>query len=89
MRYEDRSNLTRISQLQDGQTASVEATATGSRAMAPAAVLNGALFVSVAVRTTHPDYPVWAMPVTFTFRRVPNGWQAVGLERAVPPRPER
>src|SRR5574341_1626378 len=25
MRYEDRSNLTRISQLQDGQTASVEA----------------------------------------------------------------
>jgi hypothetical protein len=70
-------------------TASVEATAAEARAMAPASVLDGAQFVSVAVRTTHPDYPVWAMPVTFTFRRVPNGWQAVGLERAIPPRPER
>ena len=71
------------------RTASVEATATEARAMAPASVLDGAQFVSVAVRTTHPDYPVWAMPVTFTFRRVPNGWQAVGLEREVPARPER
>ena len=70
-------------------TGTVEATATEARAAGPPSVLQGAQFVSVAVRTTHPDYPVWAMPVTFTFRRVSNGWQAVGLERSVPPRPRR
>jgi hypothetical protein len=66
--------------------APVETTATETRATAPPAILNGASFVSVAVRTTHPEYAVWDMPVTFTFRRVSNGWQAVGVERAVPPR---
>ncbi len=70
-------------------TGSVETTASEARATAPASVINGAEFVTVAVRTTQPDYPVWVMPVTFTFRRVPNGWQAVGLERAVPPAARR
>jgi hypothetical protein len=67
----------------------VETTTTETRAAAPTAVLNGAEFVTVAVRTTHPDYRIWEMPVTFTFRRAPNGWQAVGVDRAVPPRKSR
>jgi hypothetical protein len=70
-------------------TGSVEATSNEARASAPPSVLDGAQFVTVAIRTTHPDYPVWAMPVTFTFRRVSNGWQAVGVERTVPPRNPR
>ena len=64
----------------------VETSATEPRTTAPTAVLTGSDYVTVAVRTTHPDFPVWEMPVTFTFRRVSNGWQLVGLERAVPPR---
>jgi hypothetical protein len=69
--------------------APVETTVTETRATAPPALLNGAEFVTVAVRTTHPDYPVWDMPVTFTFRRVSNGWQPVGIDRTVPPRERR
>jgi hypothetical protein len=65
---------------------SVETTVPDTKATAPPAVLNGAPFVSVAVKTTHPEYPGWAAPVTFTFRRVPDGWQSVGVDRAVPPR---
>jgi hypothetical protein len=68
---------------------SVETTADAARASAPPSVLDGAQFVTVAVRTAHQNYPVWAMPVTFTFRRVSNGWQAVGVERSVPPRKPR
>ena len=67
----------------------VETTATETRSTAPAAVLNNAEYVAVAVRTIHPDFPVWEMPVTFTFRRASNGWQTVGVERAVPPRKPR
>ena len=67
----------------------VETTATETRSTAPAAVLSNAEYVAVAVRTTHPDFPVWEMPVTFTFRRASNGWQTVGVERAVPPRKPR
>ena len=62
----------------------VETTATETRSAAPAEVLNGAEYVMVAVRTTHPDFPGWEMPVTFTFRRASNGWQTVGVERSVP-----
>jgi hypothetical protein len=67
----------------------VETTAPETRTAAPAAVLTGAEYVTVAVRTTHPDFPTWEMPVTFTFRRASNGWQLVGVERAVPPRQSR
>jgi hypothetical protein len=67
----------------------VETTSTETRATAPAVIFDGAQFVTVAVRTTHPDYLVWDMPVTFTFRRVSNGWQTVGVDRAVPPRERR
>ena len=62
----------------------VETTATEKGSTAPAAVLKGAEYVTVAVRAFHPDFPAWEMPVTFTFRRVSNGWQAVGVDRTVP-----
>ena len=51
------------------------------RAPAPAALLQGAQFVSVVIRTRHPDFPHWNAPVAFTFRRQGAGWQTVGVER--------
>jgi hypothetical protein len=38
-------------------------------------------FVQVSVSTIHPDYPAWANPVTFTFRRNGTQWETVGLDR--------
>jgi hypothetical protein len=69
-----------------GQTVgeSVETQVTRPQAQAPAAVLEGADFVAVAIRTMHADYPNWTTPVTAVFRRSPQGWQSVGLERQVP-----
>jgi len=60
-----------------------ETRATEPRASAPAAILEGARFVRVAVRTAHPDHPAWDAPVSFTFRRTDNGWQTVGVDRTV------
>jgi hypothetical protein len=51
------------------------------RAAAPPALLSDAVFVSASVQTSHRDYPHWATAVTFTFRRSPSGWEAVGLDR--------
>jgi hypothetical protein len=53
-----------------------------TKAMAPASVLQGRDFVSVVVRTVHVDHAAWNAPVTITFRRTAQGWQAVGLERS-------
>jgi hypothetical protein len=61
---------------------------TTPRAQAPPAALRGEL-VTVSVRTQHPEYPVWDLPVTFTFRRAGTGWAPVGIERQVPPQEER
>jgi hypothetical protein len=38
-------------------------------------------FIQVSVSTIHPDYPAWANPVTFTFRRNGTQWETVGLDR--------
>jgi len=38
-------------------------------------------FLRVSIRSIHPDYPVWANPVTFTFRRNGTQWETVGLDR--------
>jgi hypothetical protein len=38
-------------------------------------------FLRVSVSTIHPDYPAWANPVTFTFRRNGTQWETVGLDR--------
>ena len=62
----------------------VETKSNETRASAPAGILPGAAFVSVSVRTVHPQYPHWDSPVTFTFRRSDAGWQAVGIDRTVP-----
>jgi hypothetical protein len=64
----------------------IETRAVVPRAQAPSGVLTDANYVTVAVRTVHPDYPHWQLPATFTFRRMGDGWQAVGLERMLPPR---
>jgi hypothetical protein len=68
------------------QGASTDVRIAGTRATAPSPTLTGAPFVRVAIRTEHPEYPDWAAPVTFTFRREGNGWRTVGLDRVVPPR---
>ena len=47
----------------------------------PAAILQGADFVSVSVRTLHPSFPRWERPIRIHFRRSAGGWEAVGLER--------
>jgi hypothetical protein len=60
---------------------SVEMEVTEPRAQAPAALLQGSEFVAVAIRTRHPQYLQWEAPVTVVFRRSPEGWQSVGLER--------
>jgi hypothetical protein len=60
----------------------VDVRTTEPRGVAPASVLAGADYISVAVRTVHPDYPRWNAPVTFYFRRVADGWRPVGLERS-------
>jgi hypothetical protein len=59
----------------------VEVRSNETRSAAPPAVLQGAEFVTVAVRTSHSDFPHWASPVTFAFRRTGAGWQAVGIDR--------
>ena len=64
----------------------VERTVTEPTDQAPASVLGDAAFVQVQIRTRHPQFPHWDLPVTLSFRRAGNGWQLVGLERAVPPR---
>jgi hypothetical protein len=58
-----------------------ETRATEPRTSAPAAILEGARFVRVAIRTAHPDHPAWDAPVSFTFRRTDTGWQPVGVDR--------
>jgi hypothetical protein len=57
-----------------------------ARAQAPAQLLTSSDYVAVTVRTVHPEYPHWQLPVTLTFRRTAGGWQTVGLERTVAPR---
>jgi hypothetical protein len=44
-------------------------------------LLLDAAFIRVSVRITHPDYPAWSNPVTFTFRRNGTQWETVGLDR--------
>jgi hypothetical protein len=53
------------------------------KAQAPGPLLEGGEFVAVAIRTRHSAFPRWEMPVTAVFRRSPEGWQTVGLERQI------
>jgi hypothetical protein len=39
-------------------------------------------YIGVTVTGEHPSHPGWAArPVTFSFRRTPRGWEAVGITR--------
>ena len=38
-------------------------------------------YVSVMVRSQHPDHPAWSQPVRAYFRREGSGWKTVGIER--------
>jgi hypothetical protein len=39
-------------------------------------------YIGVTVTGEHPAHPGWAAyPVTFSFRRTPGGWEAVGISR--------
>ncbi len=60
--------------------------ATAPQSTAPAAILGSGDFVAVAIRTMHPEYETWSVPVTAVFRRSPQGWQTVGLERQIEPK---
>ena len=52
------------------------------RATAPAALLGARPeFISVQVRSNHPEQPSWAQPVVAYFRRAGDRWALVGLER--------
>jgi hypothetical protein len=65
----------------------VETRAATPAVEAPPALLEGAQFVTAAVRTVHAGHPAWSAPVTFTFRRSSDGWDAVGVDRVVLPPP--
>ena len=66
--------------IEAGSVAGTDGKLPGSRAEAPKMLLD-APFIRVSVRTTHPDYPAWSAPVTFTFRRAGTQWETVGLDR--------
>jgi hypothetical protein len=55
---------------------------TEPRASAPQTILQSE-YVSLEIRTQHPDYTHWNAPVTVFFRRENGGWRTVGLERSV------
>jgi len=38
-------------------------------------------YVTVSVKTLHPEHPGWAEPIRAYFRREGGGWRTVGLER--------
>ena len=62
---------------------SVEMEVAEPKAQAPGPLLEGSEFVAVAIRTRHSGFPRWELPVTVVFRRSPEGWQSVGLERQI------
>jgi hypothetical protein len=62
------------------ETAGPETTVPSTTARAPQGLETGQ-FISVSVRTLHPDRSVWAQPVRAYFRREAGGWRTVGLER--------
>ena len=66
-----------------GQEETVESSAPMSRA--PTDILSNRTFVSLSIRTTHPDFPAWRNPTLVHFRRTPDGWETVGIDRSTGP----
>jgi hypothetical protein len=62
------------------ESVSSEEAVTDSRAQAPAAIFESR-FVSARIRAHHPEHPAWAEALRAYFRRTPDGWTLVGLER--------
>jgi len=56
-------------------------TVVGLSARAPADLLGSGDYVGVEITATHPQWPGWAKPATFFFRRAGSGWTLVGVER--------
>jgi hypothetical protein len=69
--------------IEGGSAADTAGSLAEPRTGAPELILDAA-FLRVSIRTIHPDYPLWANPVTFTFRRTATGWETVGLDRTAP-----
>ena len=65
------------------EPAGQEIAVTEPRAGMPRELMD-ARFVRAIVTSHHPQQPNWAHPVHVFFRKGPNGWQTVGLERVVP-----
>jgi len=55
-------------------------TVTAPAAEAPGEILD-APFLQVEIAAIHERHPAWAVPVAVHFRRVPGGWQVVGVTR--------
>jgi hypothetical protein len=51
--------------------------------------LAGEPWAAVSIRSIHPRYPLWELPVSVFFRREAGGWRTVGLDRAIPAQPVR
>ena len=51
------------------------------RAQAPAELLAGQDYVAVTLRALHPTFREWRQPARVHFRRMPEGWQTVGIDR--------
>ena len=58
-----------------------EVKATEPSAPAPSALPSNAEYVSVAIRSNHPEHPAWNQPVQVYFRRSGGGWKTVGVYR--------
>jgi hypothetical protein len=59
-----------------------EVTSSAPRIQAPTDLLApGPEYVAARLRAHHPDFPDWSEPLMAYFRRSPDGWTLVGLER--------
>ena len=47
----------------------------------PSSLLAGGDFLRVEIRTLHPEFPLWEVPVRAHFRRSGTNWDLVGLVR--------
>jgi hypothetical protein len=54
---------------------------TDTSATMPTAALQNADYIGVEIRTSHPEYANWQMPVRAYFRATSGGWVLVGVER--------
>ena len=57
--------------------------AAGADAEVPAHLADSA-YIGVEIRTSHPEFAQWLLPVRAYFRNEGNAWLTVGLERALP-----